>query len=110
MKQLNLIAIPNGAFTLDRVLQNILIQESIQKIQKLQATKTAKIKEFLTYYQIMDTLAQMQMQGLDISSVNEPALVESMKYTVEVCYDSIMKSFTNQERKQLHDLVEQPAQ
>lgn len=109
MKRLNLIAIPNGAFTLDKVLQDTLIQKSIQKIQKLQTTKTAKIKDFLTYYQIMDTLAQMQMQGLDISGVNEPALVESMKYTVEVCYDSIMKSFTKQERKKIHDLVDQSA-
>lgn len=110
MKQLNLIAVPNGAFTLDQVLEDTLIKQAIKQLQDQNAPTTAKVKAFLAYYQMIDTLAQMHVQGLDISGVNETALKESMKYTIDVCYDSIMNSFSKQQRQKIRDLVQKTAQ
>ncbi|WP_374555166.1 hypothetical protein [Aquitalea pelogenes] len=106
MNQLNLIAVPNGVFSLEEAIDDTLIQNVIQQLQKEDAPTTTKIKAFLTVYQMIDTLAQMHMQGLDIEQVNQFGLAMSMKDTIDLGYDSIMKTFTNHERKRIHDLVQ----
>lgn len=106
MNQLNLIAVPNGVFTLEEALEDTLIKKVIQKLQSEEATTTAKIKTFLTIYQMIDTLAQLHLKGFDMKQVNQAGFESNMRYTIEVGYDSIMKTFTNHERKKLHDLVQ----
>lgn len=105
MNQLNLIAVPNGAFTLEEALQNVFINESVTKIASFGGTTTGKIKAFLTVYQMIDALHQMIEQGMDLSLLNYEVFRDSMKATVHLSYDSIMKSFTNHERKMLQELV-----
>lgn len=111
MNQLNLIAVPNGVFSLEQALDDTLIKKIVQKLQSAEASTTAKIKTFLIYYQMIDTLAQMHMQGFDMKQVNQVGLEKSMRDAIDLGYDSIMKTFTNYERKKLHSLfLEAPAQ
>ncbi len=106
MKQLNLIAVPNGAFTLEEAIKEPILQEAIQKIKCFKGTTTTEnIKAFLAAYQIIDTLTQMRNQGMDLSQLNGQEFKASMTMAIEVGYDSIMKTFTNHERKMLHELV-----
>jgi hypothetical protein len=107
MNQLNLIAVPNGAFTLEQALEDTLIKKAIKQLQAVEASTTAKIKTFLIYYQTIDTLAQMHVQGFDLNQVDEAGLKKSMKDAIDIGYDSIMKTFTNHERKKLHALFQQ---
>lgn len=106
MNQLNLIAIPNGVFTLEQALDDTLIKKIVQKLQSTEASTTAKIKTLLIYYQMIDTLAQMHMQGFDMNQVNQGGLEKSMKDAIDLGYDSIMKTFTNHERKKIHALFQ----
>ncbi|MCA0175658.1 MAG: hypothetical protein LCH73_05125 [Proteobacteria bacterium] len=105
MNQLNLIAVPNGVFTLEEALEDTLIKKAIQQLQSAEATETDKIKVFLTLYQMIDTLAQLHLKGFDMKQVNQSALEKNMKYAIDVGYDSIMKTFTNHQRKQIRQLV-----
>jgi len=105
MNQLNLIAVPNGVFTLEEAFEDTLIKKLLQKLQYSEVTETDKIKAFLTLYQMIDTLAQLHLQGFDMKQVNQAGLEQNMKYAVDVGYDSIMKSFTNHQRKQIRQLV-----
>lgn len=106
MNQLNLVAVPNGVFSLEQALDDTLIKKAVKQLQSAEASTTAKIKTFLIYYQMIDTLAQMHMQGFDLNQVNEAGLKESMKYAIDTGYESIMKTFTNHQRKKLHALFE----
>ena len=110
MNQLNLIAVPNGAFTLKEALQDPLIKKLVKHIQSTEDTTTVKIKSFLAVYQMIDTLAQMRTQGMDMRQVNYAGLKESMKIAIELGYDTIMKTFTNHERKMLHELVKKASE
>jgi hypothetical protein len=105
MNKLNLVAVPNGVFSLEEILKTHSMKEFIKEIQSVEDEETTKIKVFLVAYQISDTLAQMKFQGFDKSQVNMENFKESMKITIEVCYEIIMKTFTNHERKMLHELV-----
>lgn len=105
MNQLNLIAVPNGVFTLEEALEDTLIKKAIQQLQSAEATETDKIKVFLTLYQMIDTLAQLHLKGFDMKQVNQSALEKNMKYAIDVGYDSIMKTFTNHQRKQIRQLM-----
>jgi hypothetical protein len=105
MNQLNLIAIPNGVFTLEEALEDTLVKKSLKEIQAADATETDKIQSFLFVYQMIDTLAQMHFQGFDLDQVNENALKKSMKDFIELGYESVMKTFTNHQRKQIRELV-----
>ena len=107
MNQLNLIAIPNGVFTLEEALEDTLIKELIQNLQAAEVTETDKIKAFLTLYQMIDTLAQLHLKGFDMNQVNQAGLEKNMKYVIDTGYDSIMKTFTNHERKKLHALFQE---
>ena len=107
MNQLNLIAVPNGVFSLEKALDDTLIKKVVQLLQSAEASITAKIKTFLIYYQMIDTLAQMHMQGFDMNDVNQAGLQKSMKDAIDLGYDSIMKTFTNHERKKLHALFQE---
>ena len=105
MNQLNLIAIPNGFYTLEEALNDPLIQETTQKIRSFKGTTTTdNIKAFLTVYQMSDALHQMTEQGIDKNQLNFEVFRDSMKATIHLGYDSIMKSFTNHERKMLQEL------
>jgi hypothetical protein len=105
MNQLNLIAVPNGVFTLEEALEDTLIKMLLQQLQAAEVTETDKIKAFLTLYQMIDTLAQLHLKGFDMKQVNQAGLEQNMKYVVDVGYDSIMKTFTNHQRKQIRELV-----
>ena len=105
MNQLNLIAVPNGVFTLEEALEDTLIKMLLQQLQAAEVTETDKIKAFLTLYQMIDTLAQLHLKGFDMKQVNQAGLEQNMKYVVDVGYDSIMKTFTNHQRKQIRQLV-----
>jgi hypothetical protein len=105
MNQLNLIAVPNGFYSLDEALQEPTIQRAIQMIKPTEGTTTSKIKAFLTVYQMIDTLDQMRQQGMDLDQLNREVFRDSMTATVHISYDLIMKSFTNHERKMLQELV-----
>ena len=61
MNQLNLIAVPNGVFTLEEALEDTLIKKLLQQLQATEVTETDKIKAFLTLYQMIDTLAQLHL-------------------------------------------------
>ena len=105
MNQLNLIAVPNGFYTLEEALQEPTIKQAVQKIQSIEGTTTGKIKAFLTVYQMIDALDQMRQQGMDLNQLNREVFKDSMAATVHLSYDLIMKSFTNHERKMLQELV-----
>ena len=105
MNQLNLIAAPNGFYTLEEALQDPTIKQAVQKIQSIEGTTTGKIKAFLTVYQMIDALDQMRQQGMDLNQLNREVFKDSMTATVHLSYDLIMKSFTNHERKMLQELV-----
>ena len=104
MNQLNLIAVPNGAFTLEEALQDSTVQQAVQMIKPIEGTTASKIKAFLAIYQMIDALAQMRQQDIDMSQLHYENFRNSMTM-VNVSYDSIMKSFTNHERKMLQELV-----
>ena len=105
MNQLNLIAIPNGVFTLEEALEDPTIKQAAQMLKPLEGTTTGKIKAFLTVYQMIDALDQMTEQGIDLDLLNREVFKDSMTATVHLSYDLIMKSFTNHERKMLQELV-----
>ena len=105
MNQLNLIAVPNGVFTLEEALEDTLIKKLLQQLQATEVTETDKIKAFLTLYQMIDTLAQLHLKGFDMKQVNQAGLEKNMKYVIDTGYDSIMKTFTNHQRKQIRQLV-----
>ena len=105
MKQLHLIAVPNGFYTLEEALQDPTIQQAVQMIKPLEGNTTSKIKAFLTVYQMIDALGQIRQQGMDLNLLNREVFRDSMTATVHICYDSIMKSFSNHERKTLQELV-----
>ena len=105
MNQLNLIAVPNGFYTLEEALQEPTIKQAVQKIQSIEGTTTGKIKAFLTVYQMIDALDQMTEQGIDLDLLNREVFRDSMTATVHFNYDSIMNSFTNHERKMLQEFV-----
>ena len=44
MNQLNLIAVPNGAFTLEEALQDSTVQQAVQMIKPIEGTTASKIK------------------------------------------------------------------
>jgi hypothetical protein len=46
----------------------------------------------------------MTEQGIDKNQLNFEVFRDSMKATIQLGYDSIMKSFTNHERKMLQEL------
>lgn len=104
MDQLNLIAVPNGFYSLEEALQEPTIQQAVQMIEPTEGTTTSKIKAFLTVYQMIDALDQMRQQGMDLDQLNREVFRDSMTATVHLSYDLIMKSFTNHERKMLHGL------
>jgi hypothetical protein len=104
MDQLNLIAVPNGFYSLEEALQEPTIQQAAQKIQSFEGTTTSKIKAFLTVYQMIDALDQMRQQGMGLNQLNREVFRDSMAVTVHNAYDLIMKSFTNHERKMLHGM------
>lgn len=104
MNQLNLVAVPNGIFSLEEILETHSMKEFIQEIKSIEDEETTKVKVFLVAYQISDTLAQMKLQGFDKSQVNMDNLKESIKVTVELGYEMIMKTFSNHERKKLREL------
>jgi hypothetical protein len=111
MKQLNLIAVPNGAFTLEEALQDSTVQQAVQMIKPIEGTTTSKIKAFLSVYQMIDALSQMRQQDIDMSQLHYENFRNSMTMVINVSYDSIMKSFSNHERKMLQELVaKDPAQ
>lgn len=105
MNQLNLIAVPNGFYTLEEALQDPTIKQAAQMLKPLESTTTGKIKAFLTVYQMIDALDQMRQQGMDLNQLNREVFKDSMAATVHLSYDLIMKSFTNHERKMLQELV-----
>ena len=105
MNQLNLIAVPNGFYTLEEALQDPTIKQAAQMLKPLEGTTTGKIKAFLTVYQMIDALDQMRRQGMDLNQLNREVFKDSMAATVHLSYDLIMKSFTNHERKMLQELV-----
>ena len=105
MNQLNIIAVPNGFYSLEEALQEPTIKQVVQKIQSIEGTTTSKIKAFLTVYQMIDALDQMTEQGIDLDLLNREVFRDSMTATVNISYDSIIKSFTNHERKMLQELV-----
>ena len=105
MNQLNLIAVPNGFYTLEEALQDPTIKQAAQMLKPLEGTTTGKIKAFLTVYQMIDALAQMRQQDIDMSQLHYENFRNSMTMVVNVSFDSIMKSFTNHERKMLQELV-----
>ena len=107
MNQLNLIAVPNGVFTLEEALEDTLIKKLLQQLQATEVTETDKIKAFLTLYQMIDTLAQLHLKGFDMNDVNQAGLEKNMKEFIELGYDSVMKTFTNHQRKQIRQLVMQ---
>ncbi|WP_374510443.1 hypothetical protein [Niveibacterium sp.] len=107
MNKLNLVAVPNGVFSLEEALDDSLIKEAVKLLQSAEVSTTAKIKTFLIYYQMLDTLAQLHMQGFDLNEVNEAGLKESMKYAIDVGYDSIIKTFPKHQRKKLNELFKQ---
>jgi hypothetical protein len=104
MNQLNLVAVPNGVFSLEEILETPAMKEFINDIKSIDDAETNKIKVFLVVYQISDTLAQMKLQGFDNSQVNMDNLKESIKVTIELGYEIIMKTFSNHERKKLREL------
>lgn len=104
MNQLNLVAVPNGVFGLEEILKTGPMKKFIEEIKSVEDAETNKIKVFLVAYQISDTLAQMELQGFDKAQVSMANLKESMKITIEVGYEAIMKTFSNHERKKLHEL------
>jgi hypothetical protein len=104
VKQLNLTAVPNGALTLEEALQNPILKTLVQQVQSAEGSEVSKIKTFLSVYQMIDALAQMRMQGMDMSQVNYEGLKDSMIMSIEVAYDSIMRTFNNHERKKLHEM------
>jgi len=99
MTQLNLIAVPNGVFSLEEILETPAMKEFINDIKSIEDAETTKIKIILVAYQISDTLAQMKLQGFDKAQVNMHNLKESIKVTIELGYETIMKTFSNHERK-----------
>ncbi|MBK1820507.1 hypothetical protein [Burkholderia orbicola] len=105
MNQINLVAVPNGMFTFEEALESHQIQEAFKMLKNMSAPTKAKIKTFLAIYQMIDILAQLENQGFDIKQVNMDSLSANMKYTIDEGYDEIMKTFTNHQRKQLHELV-----
>ena len=105
MNQINLIAVPNGFYTLEEALQDPTIKQAAQMLKPLEGTTTGKIKAFLTVYQMIDALDQMTEQGIDLDLLNRDVFRDSMTATVHHTYDLIMKSFTNHERKMLQELV-----
>lgn len=104
MNQLNLIAVPNGFYTLEEALQDPTIKQAAQMLKPLEGTTTGKIKAFLTVYQMIDALAQLHLKGFDMNQVNQAGLEKNMKYVIDTGYDSIMKTFTNHQRKQIREL------
>jgi hypothetical protein len=104
MNQLNLIAVPNGVYSLEEILKTRSMKEFIQEVKSFDDEEANKIKVFLVAYQISDILVQMKLQGIDKSQVNMDNLKESMKMTVEYGYETIMKTFSNHERKQIREL------
>ena len=46
MNQLNLIAVPNGFYTLEEALQEPTIKQAVQKIQSIDGTTTSKLRLF----------------------------------------------------------------
>lgn len=104
MNQLNLVEVPNGIFSLEEILETRSIKEFIQEIKSIEDEETTKVKVFLVAYQISDTLSQMKLQGFDRSQVNMDNLNESIKVTIELGYEMIMKTFSNHERKKLREL------
>jgi hypothetical protein len=105
MTQLNLIAVPNGVFSLEEILETPAMKEFVKDIKDIEDAETTKIKIILVAYQITDTLAQMKLQGFDKSQVSMDNLKESIKVTIELGYEMIMKTFSNHERKKLRELV-----
>lgn len=105
MNQLNLIAVPNGFYTLEEALQDPTIKQAAQMLKPLEGTTKGKIKAFLIVYQMIDALDQMRQQGMDLNQLNREVFKDSMAATVHLSYDLIMKSFTNHERKMLQELV-----
>lgn len=108
MKQLNLIAVPNGTFTLDQIIASDFMKETIHELHSHEAPEDAKIKTFLAMYQMIDTLAQIHSQGFDLKDVNMDGLRKNMKTTIDLGYDSIMNTFTHQEQKKIRELVKKP--
>ena len=105
MNQLNLIAVPNGFYTVEEALQDPTIKQAAQMLKPLEGTTASKIKAFLAIYQMIDALAQMRQQDIDMSQLHYENFRNSMTMVINVSYDSIMKSFTNHERKILQELV-----
>ena len=105
MNQLNIIAVPNGFYTLEEALQDSTVQQAVQMIKPIEGTTASKIKAFLAIYQMIDALAQMRQQDIDMSQLHYENFRNSMTMVINVSYDSIMKSFTNHERKMLQELV-----
>ena len=105
MNQLNLIAVPNGFYSLEEALQDSTVQQAIQMIKTIEGTTTSKIKAFLAIYQMIDALSQMRQQDIDMSQLHYENFRNSMTMVVNVSFDLIMKSFTNHERKMLQELI-----
>lgn len=104
MNQLNLVAVPNGVFSLEEILETSAMKELIKDIKSIEDEETTKVKVFLFAYQFSDTIAQMEFQGFDKSQVNMENLKESIKVTIELSYEIIMKTFSNHERKKIREL------
>lgn len=105
MNQINLIAVPNGVFSLEDILELPFINEFIQKLKSIDDPEPIKVKAFLAAYQLADTLSQLDAQGFDIKQIDMENMKKFMCATIDDCYESFMKTFTNNERKIIHELV-----
>jgi hypothetical protein len=105
MNLINLIAVPNGVFSLEEIIELPFIKEFIQKMKLVDNPEPIKVKVFLTAYQLVDTLSQLDAQGIDIKQIDMEDMKKFILATIEDCYDSFMNTFTNHERKMIHELV-----
>ena len=105
MSNINIIAVPNGFFTLDDALEAPPIQQAIIQIrQEHRLDQEGKLKSLLSFYQTVDTLAQLKAQNFE--DVEFSHVAQASVFAVNAAFEKIMASFGEQGQARLYALFQ----
>lgn len=100
MNKITIIAVPNGLFTFDEILDFPAFHAAISEINKQKnLSHKEKLKKLLTCYQMIDTLGQLKIQGLDDFDLER--IADASSVAIDVGFEKIMGTFSKEEQAKL---------
>lgn len=101
---INILMIPNGAMSLQEFIADPCNAQVIEHLKNGAFSKAKKLRTFLAFYQTKDAVAQLALQGYELTSLNPLELAATASVAIDQGFDKIMKTFDDEERRVLDSL------